>query len=646
MVRIPIVVQTMSTNPVFENRMQSLQFNPLNANGSNFLEWVNDAKTVLCVGDLAKTLTVQPSTSIDPAQQILVAARWQALHQLRRHLDHSLRLQYLQIEDPAELWALLHSRFNQQQTLFLPQARYDWINLCVMDFSDFASFNSELHRVTAQLCLCGETLSDAELIEKTLSTFPPATAILFQQYRNMKFKKHANLMSHLWLAEKHHQLLLRNADSKPTREIHNIAAVPAYGDSYFGPAGVHAGHTTFRGPAAGNAGRRGPAADNQYRDPAGLADRQPEFHAAQDSRRPPRGSFRRPPPKPQSRPVIRGNQNKPKFPPRSYPAKPIKGNCHKCGRQGHFAKDCRAPPYLVNMYKKLQQLRLQPRQNYNFENPNPSSSTHGLESFMTIYGKHTSEPDVALLDSGSTHTILTSPEFFQFPENMTSWQHCKIITMAGSRNIRFREGRATVILPGGFPLICENAMYAPDAPRSLISYRDLRARKIHVSIAMGNDEEVLELRQGQEILATTHAGDDGLYKIVIKPLTCSPISLIDAEDVSMGAWAGNPEASRHNLTQGVSLDTIAKPDLWHKRLGHPCTTLFRWMLPLLIGHNLLTSVAEKTHDCVACIQGKYIKKTSTWTLPKELPPPLYKLHGDICGLINPPSGYLGIILFL
>lgn len=280
------VIETMSTKPTFiENSMLSLMFTPLNADGSNFLEWVNDAKTVLCADDLAKTLTIQPSTSADPAQQIPTAARWQALHQLRRHLDHSLRLQYPQIEDPVELWALLHSHFNHQQTLFLPRARSDWINLRVLDFPDFASFNSELHRVTTQLRLCGETLSDAELIEKTLSIFPPATAILSQQYRNMTFKKHANLMSHLLLAEKHHQLLLRNADSKPAREIHNTTVVPAYGDYNFGPAGVPAGQTRFRGPAAVTAGRRGLAADNYYRDPAGPAERQPEFHAAEASQR-------------------------------------------------------------------------------------------------------------------------------------------------------------------------------------------------------------------------------------------------------------------------------------------------------------------------------------------------------------------------
>jgi hypothetical protein len=132
---------------------------------------------------------------------------------------------------------------------------------------------------------------------------------------------------------------------------------------------------------------------------------------------------------------------------------------------------------------------------------------------MTLYEGSSSNPNEALLDSASTHTILTNPQFFQFPNDEGTWQHCTIITMAGSRNIRFREGQAMVILPGGFPLNCDKAMYAPDAPRSLISYRDLRARNIHVSTAVENDEEVLELRQGLSILATARAGADGLIRL-------------------------------------------------------------------------------------------------------------------------------------
>jgi hypothetical protein len=248
--------QAHSTYPtLMESRLQALMFPPLSVDGTNFLEWINDAKTVLSAENLARTLiTPVASTSAppNPADNIPEVCKWQALLLLRRHLDQALRLQYLEVDDPADLWAQLHARFHHQQTLFLPQARTDWINLRVLDFPDFVTFNSELHRIVAQLRLCGETVTDAELIEKTLSTFPPATAILSQQYRNMKFKKHSTLMAQLLLAEKHQQLLLKNAEARPAREVHNTSTQPA----------------------------------------ANL-DVKVEAHAAEASRRPPRGSYRK-----------------------------------------------------------------------------------------------------------------------------------------------------------------------------------------------------------------------------------------------------------------------------------------------------------------------------------------------------------------
>ena len=81
-------------------------FAPLSADGSNFLEWVNDAKVLLSAEDLAKTLiksepqdddeedtTTAPTTTITP--KIPEAAKWHTLMILRRHLNHALRLQFL-----------------------------------------------------------------------------------------------------------------------------------------------------------------------------------------------------------------------------------------------------------------------------------------------------------------------------------------------------------------------------------------------------------------------------------------------------------------------------------------------------------------------------------------------------------------------
>ena len=431
------------------------------------------------------------------------------------------------------------------------------------------------------------------MIKKTLSTFPPATSILSQQYRNMNFRTHSQLMSHLLLVEKHQQLLLRNAESRPAREVH--ATEPIMRE-------VHATSAT-----------------------------QTEAHATQAPKRPPKGFTKKFTSKP-TRYVARGTPQKPK----PFNSKPVKGNCHKCGCKGHYAKECRASAYVVELYKELQQLKNQSRQNYNQDvqiDNNPD-----IENFMALRGTSKNKANIALLDSASIHTILTDLKFFEFKGKETSWQYCNLVTMAGSRKLKFQKGRAVIGLLGGFPLICERAMFAPEAPRNLICYKDLRTSQIHVSTTLDNVEEVLELRQGQSLFATAHAGAEGLYMMVIESITSSPISMTDEEEVCMAAWAKGSRLDGHNLATGVLRDTTTKQDLWHRRLEHPGVTVFRRMLSLTLDHNLSSSDAHKRHKCIACIHGKFSKKPSKWQLPSELPPPLYRIHGDICGPIDPPSG--------
>ena len=136
----------------------------------------------------------------------LVCSR--ALQALCRHLDYSLL---------KELWQQLCNGFLHEKIIFLFQACHDWMSLCVLDFPDISSFNSELHYIYAQLRLCEEILTKSELISKTLSTFPLASTILAQQYRNMKFRTHAKLMFFQLLVEKKHQILVKQAEAKPAQ---------------------------------------------------------------------------------------------------------------------------------------------------------------------------------------------------------------------------------------------------------------------------------------------------------------------------------------------------------------------------------------------------------------------------------------------
>lgn len=189
-----------------------------------------------------------------------------------------------------------------------------------------------------------------------------------------------------------------------------------------------------------------------------------------------------------------------------------------------------------------------------------------------------------------------------------------------------------------------------------------------------------EVRRGQSLLATAKAGVNGLYELPIKVMgriRASPSRRSD-EDVRRKAWAEGTLANTRNLlgshtsmrsdeedagrktwTQGSTqilshIDksertanfACTKADIWHQRLGHSGATMMRKMLPVLLGHNLCTSDAEKVHECTACIQGKLARRPAKWTLPTELLEPLHRLQGDICGPINPKSGPFSYFLVL
>jgi hypothetical protein len=64
--------------------------------------------------------------------------------------------------------------------------------------------------------LCGEKVSEEDMLEKTFSTFHASNVLLQQQYREKGFKKYSDLISCLLVAEQNNEFLMKNHEVRPT----------------------------------------------------------------------------------------------------------------------------------------------------------------------------------------------------------------------------------------------------------------------------------------------------------------------------------------------------------------------------------------------------------------------------------------------
>lgn len=92
---------------------------------------------------------------------------------------------------------------------------------------------------------------------------------------------------------------------------------------------------------------------------------------------------------------------------------------------------------------------------------------------MTTYGQPISNPNAYLQDSASTYILPKNYILYKFSSEV-----CKIVTMVGNQNVKFQKGRTTIALLKRFFFMCKITLYASNAPRSQIIYRDLRTSKI------------------------------------------------------------------------------------------------------------------------------------------------------------------------
>ena len=178
--------------------LTKLEFTALQSSGRNYLSWVLDAEIHLDAMGLGDTIKEENKASNQNCARAMIF--------LRHHLDEILKIEYLTVKDPLVLWKNLKERFDHLKMVIHPKARYDWMHLRLQHFKSIHEYNSAMFRITSQLKLCGETVSEIDMMKKTFSTFHASNVLLQQQYREKGFKNYFELISHLLVAEQNNDL--------------------------------------------------------------------------------------------------------------------------------------------------------------------------------------------------------------------------------------------------------------------------------------------------------------------------------------------------------------------------------------------------------------------------------------------------------
>ncbi|XP_070043852.1 uncharacterized protein [Nicotiana tomentosiformis] len=282
------------------SNLSKLEFVALDITGKNYLSWVLDAKIHLDAKGLGNTIIQENEASNQDKAKAMIF--------LRHHLHKGLKTEYLTVKDPLELWINLKDRYDHLKLTVLPKARYEWIHLRLQDFKTVSEYNSAIFKVSSLLKLCGDTITDEDLLEKIFSTFHASNVVLQQQYRKNSFKKYSELITCLLVAEQNNTLLMKNYEARPTGSapFPEVNVVAAYDKSERKQNNYRGrGHSRGRGRGRGR---------NNYRYYGGS----------------------------------KQENNK------SSQINPSKGKismCHRCGMKGHWARICRTPDYFVKLYQ-------------------------------------------------------------------------------------------------------------------------------------------------------------------------------------------------------------------------------------------------------------------------------------------------------
>ena len=129
----------------------------LDSTGSEYHSWVTDVENHLTSKGI---LPVIQAPNPDLIFERTATNNATALILMRRHMDKSLRLEYMAIKDARELWVALEECFGNIQDTLLPDLKVRWGNLRFADFKSVAEYNSEVLRLKTMLGFCGQPVTE------------------------------------------------------------------------------------------------------------------------------------------------------------------------------------------------------------------------------------------------------------------------------------------------------------------------------------------------------------------------------------------------------------------------------------------------------------------------------------------------------
>ena len=186
------------------SKVCNLNYAALNLSGDNYLGWAMNVAIVLKLKGLGRCII--------KGDYATESDKYKAITIIRHHLTEDLRDQYLNIENPLDLWTELKSGY---KIVLLPKARHEWMNLRFQDFKFVDENNSALIKIVSKLKLCGEEVTKKDLLEKTFLTADPRDLLLQHIYRERGFTTYTDLLSCLLLTEKNNELLKKTSEMRP-----------------------------------------------------------------------------------------------------------------------------------------------------------------------------------------------------------------------------------------------------------------------------------------------------------------------------------------------------------------------------------------------------------------------------------------------